>query len=161
MSGPSQIRQCARTLMNRHSQSWRATASRNGAPLLQQTKVRRVGCELPLATSPVVTLACKFLILHDMETLVCIDECTSAVSVDVERRLYKAAIDMGITSITISQRLALTEFHENELRLGELTDAGWSLHPCESGGTSSAQLLYITINTVQHCMIVLLSVYNA
>jgi hypothetical protein len=64
------------------------------------------------------------------------DECTSAVSVDVERRLYKAAIEMGITSITISQRLALTEFHEKELRLGELTDAGWSLHSCEHRGTS-------------------------
>jgi ABC-type uncharacterized transport system fused permease/ATPase subunit len=63
-----------------------------------------------------------------------LDECTSAVSVDVERRLYQAAREMGITSITISQRLALTEFHEHELRLGEVTDAGWSLHACEHGG---------------------------
>jgi len=29
------------------------------------------------------------------------------VSIDVERRLYKASADMGITSITLSQRLAL------------------------------------------------------
>ena len=63
-----------------------------------------------------------------------LDECTSAVSVDVERRLYKAAKEMGITSITISQRLALTEFHDKELRLGEVTDAGWSVHDCVHSG---------------------------
>ena len=32
----------------------------------------------------------------------------AAVSIDVERRLYKASADMGITSITLSQRLALS-----------------------------------------------------
>ena len=35
------------------------------------------------------------------------DECTSAVSVDVEERLYHHAREMGITCVTISQRLAL------------------------------------------------------
>ena len=40
-----------------------------------------------------------------------LDECTSAVSVDVEERLYKGAAEKGITCITISQRLALEEFH--------------------------------------------------
>ena len=39
------------------------------------------------------------------------DECTSAVSVDVEEKLYAEAEKMGITSVTLSQRLALTQFH--------------------------------------------------
>lgn len=34
-----------------------------------------------------------------------LDECTSAVSVDVEESLYRSAIAQGITCITISQRL--------------------------------------------------------
>jgi len=80
-----------------------------------------------------------------------VDECTSAVSVDVERRLYQAAIEMGITSITISQRLALTEFHENELRLGEVTDAGWSLHACKHGGTAPAHMRLRTRYSAARC----------
>ena len=34
---------------------------------------------------------------------------------------------MGITSITISQRLALTEFHTHELALGQVSESGWRL----------------------------------
>ena len=48
-----------------------------------------------------------------------LDECTSAVSVDVEETLYKSAIAQGITCITVSQRLSLPEFHANELQMGE------------------------------------------
>ena len=47
-----------------------------------------------------------------------LDECTDAVSVDVEERLYTTAMDMGITCITISKRLALVDFHEQEICLG-------------------------------------------
>lgn len=61
-----------------------------------------------------------------------LNECTSAVSVEVEERLHTAARELGITCITISQRLALTEFHTQELRLGEAMDAGWSLHDIPS-----------------------------
>ena len=59
-----------------------------------------------------------------------LDECTSAVSMDVEERLYAAAKDLGITSITISQRLALTQFHSTELKLGQESDSGWATAPC-------------------------------
>ena len=56
-----------------------------------------------------------------------LDESTSAVSQDVEIQLYAAAAQQQTTCITISQRLALTEFHAQELRLGEDTQRGWSL----------------------------------
>ena len=38
-----------------------------------------------------------------------LDECTSAVSVDVEETLYRSAIAQGITCITVSQRLRYTD----------------------------------------------------
>eukprot|EP00040_Diaphanoeca_grandis_P021946 m.117418 g.117418 ORF g.117418 m.117418 type:complete len:1285 (-) comp28579_c0_seq1:26-3880(-) len=56
-----------------------------------------------------------------------LDECTSAISVDIEQRLYAEAAKRNISCITMSQRLALDEFHDQELQLdsGEL---GWSLN---------------------------------
>ena len=42
--------------------------------------------------------------------------------------VYRAANERGITSITISQRLALEEFHTRELRMGDCEgEKGWSL----------------------------------
>lgn len=52
-----------------------------------------------------------------------LDECTSAVSVDVEQQLYRAAAEQGITCVTISQRLALAQFHTTELSMGRPTAA--------------------------------------
>ena len=52
----------------------------------------------------------------------------TAVSVDVEEKLYRQAHAQNITSITISQRLALEEFHTQELKLGDANGAeGWAL----------------------------------
>ena len=56
-----------------------------------------------------------------------LDECTSAVSIDVEERMYRTAHDKNITCITISQRLALEQWHDAELRLGEHNESGWAL----------------------------------
>jgi ABC-type uncharacterized transport system fused permease/ATPase subunit len=56
-----------------------------------------------------------------------LDECTSAVSIDVEARLYESAARAGIATITLSQRLALEEFHTQELRLGANNSQGWEL----------------------------------
>lgn len=66
-------------------------------------------------------------LFHHKPYFALLDECTSAVSVDVEESLYAAASAAGITCITCSQRLALTKFHSAELRLGLPTDAGWDL----------------------------------
>lgn len=46
-----------------------------------------------------------------------LDECTNATSVDVEEHLYQYAAQLGITLVTITQRLALVKYHDAELRL--------------------------------------------
>ncbi|MNE99183.1 hypothetical protein D3C80_1978200 [compost metagenome] len=44
-----------------------------------------------------------------------LDECTSAISVDMEQRLYDYCKQDGITCITISLRPALKPYHDVEL----------------------------------------------
>ncbi|TXT08221.1 uncharacterized protein COLE_05145 [Cutaneotrichosporon oleaginosum] len=50
-----------------------------------------------------------------------LDECTSAVSTDVEGLMYEHAKSIGITLITISTRASLLKYHNRHLRLGEPT----------------------------------------
>lgn len=64
---------------------------------------------------------------HKRPDFAVLDECTDAVSVDVERRLYAACVERGVNCVTISKRLTLEEYHEKELRLGEVSDAGFSV----------------------------------
>ncbi len=45
-----------------------------------------------------------------------LDECTSAVSVDVEGKMYTHAKNLGITLITVSHRKTLWKFHDYILR---------------------------------------------
>ena len=58
-----------------------------------------------------------------------LDECTSAVSIDVEEALYSTAVERDITCITISQRLTLPKFHAEELKMGEDTPSGFAKRP--------------------------------
>jgi hypothetical protein len=75
---------------------------------------------------PCATLRFALISLVPLEPkLGVLDECTSAVSIDVEERLYRTAAEMGIACISLSQRLALEEFHTQELRLGANNARGW------------------------------------
>lgn len=76
-------------------------------------------------------------LFHHCPRFALLDECTSAVSMDVEESLYAAAHNYGITCITCSQRLALTKFHTAELRLGLATDKGWDVRPINASEQSS------------------------
>ena len=67
-----------------------------------------------------------------------LDECTSAVSVDAEQKLYASAFARGVTCITVSQRLGLEEFHETELRFGANAPEGWTAHAIDGKGAAAA-----------------------
>ena len=51
-----------------------------------------------------------------------LDECTSAVSVDVEGHLYNYMKSQGITMITVSHRDTLWKYHDYMLRFKENKD---------------------------------------
>ncbi|KAG0146283.1 hypothetical protein CROQUDRAFT_44620 [Cronartium quercuum f. sp. fusiforme G11] len=53
------------------------------------------------------------------------DECTSAVSTDVEGLMYEHAKSLGITLITISHKPSLVKYHERMIRLSP--DGSWSV----------------------------------
>ena len=70
--------------------------------------------------------------LYRKPTFTVLDECTSAVSIDSEERLYEAARASGTTCVTLSQRLSLPQLHTQQLRIGENNAEGWTLAPIES-----------------------------
>lgn len=56
-----------------------------------------------------------------------LDECTSAVSSDVEDAVYQAATQLGITLFTVSHRIYLARHHHHVLAFDG--EGGWSFNP--------------------------------
>ena len=55
-------------------------------------------------------------LIYHKPTYAILDECTSAVSIDVEGLLYTYMKECGITLITVSHRDTLWKYHEYLLR---------------------------------------------
>lgn len=55
-----------------------------------------------------------------------LDECTSAVTTDMEERFCAKVRAMGTSCVTISHRPALVAFHDTVLSLDG--EGGWSVH---------------------------------
>jgi len=56
-----------------------------------------------------------------------LDECSDAISQDAEANLFKTLAEMGVTCVTISKRLELPQFHQQQLALGADNAQRWSL----------------------------------
>lgn len=61
-----------------------------------------------------------------------LDECTNATSADVEASMYQHAQSLGISLITVTQRTALIQFHDLELRLID-GKGGWEVRYIRRG----------------------------
>eukprot|EP00971_Amphidinium_carterae_P206935 4105731-Amphidinium_carterae.1 len=83
------------------------------------------GCQLSVGEQQRFGIA---RVLYHLPQFAILDECTSALSKDMERWLYEVTRELGITCVTIAHRPALQEHHYQMLQLtGTLAedDRGW------------------------------------
>ena len=66
-------------------------------------------------------------LLYHRPAMAFLDEATSAVDMEMEQLLYRAAVEKGITLISVGHRASLRSFHQQSLHLHG--DGMWSLEP--------------------------------
>ncbi|KAJ7583528.1 ABC transporter transmembrane region 2-domain-containing protein [Mycena floridula] len=66
-------------------------------------------------------------VFYHLPKFAILDECTSAVSSDVEGLMYEQAKSLGITLVTISLRPSLMRYHTQLLTVSGDGSAGWTL----------------------------------
>jgi len=77
-------------------------------------------------------------LLYHKPILAVLDEATSAVSLDVEKRLYESCLERKITLLSVGHRNSLKQFHQQVLYLsGE--NGGWELQDLPSPDQTSSQ----------------------
>lgn len=57
------------------------------------------------------------IVLFSRPKFAILDECTSAVSTDIEEHLYRRCQEIGTTLITVSHRMQLMKYHQYFLKL--------------------------------------------
>eukprot|EP00043_Microstomoeca_roanoka_P015266 m.152682 g.152682 ORF g.152682 m.152682 type:complete len:1240 (-) comp16218_c0_seq1:132-3851(-) len=101
--------------------------------LLDRSQDQEVNWEETLSLGETQRLAMARLFYHK-PVFAILDECTSAVSHSMERRLYRLCAERKITCITISHRPALTAFHDLKLELDG--NGSYSVERLEDGRVS-------------------------
>lgn len=66
-------------------------------------------------------------LLYHRPAIAFLDEATSAVDMEMEQLLYSAAVDKGITLVSVGHRASLRAFHQRLLHL--TGDGTWTLEP--------------------------------
>lgn len=81
-------------------------------------------------------------LFYHRPVLAILDECTSAVSIDIEGQIYTHAKELGITLFTISHRPSLFQYHNYILKFNG--SGGYSFGPLNQSSHDSS---YSTIET--------------
>lgn len=66
-------------------------------------------------------------LLYHRPAIAYLDEATSALDLDMEQLLYEAAVERGITLVSVGHRASLRAYHHRLLRLNG--DGSWTMEP--------------------------------